>query len=344
LRVLFWTALASGPAAVGLWWLAGLNPSLTESLYSRGFYPATAAPWSRLVGMVPFAVVPFVVIALVVVVVVAFFVGGPWRGAGGLAALVSVLVAWFVLGWGLNYQRPSWAELHGLKTTGGSVAQLEALGTRLATHAGALRAAAHASGDPRWSGSWVFPAVNRAYLRAGQVDPLVSGDWGAPKPFPAPEVLSWMGIAGIFIPHTAEPLVNVGPADWQLPFTATHEAAHLRGWAREDEANFLAFWVLKDDSDPALAYSAWSSALLYVAHALGSAGPLGAEAWTRVSARTDPGILADWRRSFAYWDRFQGPAQQVTTAVNDAYLKSQGQRDGVKSYGRMVDLLLALDP
>jgi hypothetical protein len=27
--------------------------------------------------------------------------------------------------------------------------------------------------------------------------------------------------------------------------------------------------------------------------------------------------------------------------VNDAYLKSQGQAQGVRSYGRMVDLLLA---
>ena len=27
--------------------------------------------------------------------------------------------------------------------------------------------------------------------------------------------------------------------------------------------------------------------------------------------------------------------------MNDAYLRSQGQKDGVRSYGRMVDLLLA---
>ena len=27
--------------------------------------------------------------------------------------------------------------------------------------------------------------------------------------------------------------------------------------------------------------------------------------------------------------------------MNDAYLKSQGQKEGVRSYGRMVDLLLA---
>jgi hypothetical protein len=31
---------------------------------------------------------------------------------------------------------------------------------------------------------------------------------------------------------------------------------------------------------------------------------------------------------------------EVQDRVNDAYLKSQGQREGVRSYGRMVDLLV----
>jgi hypothetical protein len=342
-KVLFWTALASGPLALGLWWLAGLNPAVTEAVYSRGLYPAVMAPWSRCVGLVPVGLAPFAAAALVVVAVGWLFAWGPLKGLAAVAALASVLVAWFVVGWGLNYQRLSWADNHDLKTTGGSVAQLEALATALADHAGPLRAQAYASGTPRWSGDEVRRAVTRAYARHGVQDPLLAGDFGNPKAFPFPDALSWLGIAGIFIPFTGEPLVNTGPTNWQLPFTSAHEAAHLRGWAREDEANFLAFWVLHDDADPAMAYSAWGSALLYVASALGSAGPRGNEAWGRVKAHVDPAVLADWRASFAYWEKFQGPVQHAAQAVNDAYLKSQGQADGVKSYGRVVDLLLALN-
>jgi hypothetical protein len=33
--------------------------------------------------------------------------------------------------------------------------------------------------------------------------------------------------------------------------------------------------------------------------------------------------------------------REVSSAVNDTYLKAQGQTQGVRSYGRMVDLLLA---
>lgn len=32
---------------------------------------------------------------------------------------------------------------------------------------------------------------------------------------------------------------------------------------------------------------------------------------------------------------------QVSDRVNDAYLKANGQENGLRSYGRMVDLLLA---
>ena len=33
--------------------------------------------------------------------------------------------------------------------------------------------------------------------------------------------------------------------------------------------------------------------------------------------------------------------KEVSKAVNDVYLKANDQEDGMKSYGRMVDLLLA---
>jgi hypothetical protein len=43
----------------------------------------------------------------------------------------------------------------------------------------------------------------------------------------------------------------------------------------------------------------------------------------------------------AFLSRYITPAKDISNAANAAYLKSQGQADGVKSYGRMVDLLVA---
>ena len=41
------------------------------------------------------------------------------------------------------------------------------------------------------------------------------------------------------------------------------------------------------------------------------------------------------------WIGFDGKVAEVSNKVNDTYLKVNKQEDGVKSYGRMVDLLLA---
>ena len=286
------------------------------------------------------ALAPWIAVVLVGAAIGIFFAAPPLRALAVLGTGLSVLLAWFFLGWGLNYQRLSWGQSHGWAVSGGTVGELETLARTLADRASSLRARTGDRPPAFWSSNAVRRAIVAAYERHGAGDPLLAGSWGEPKVFPLSEVMSWLGLSGIFIPFTGEPLVNGGPADWQLPFTMAHESAHLRGWAREDEANFLAFWVLRDDADPALAYSAWSSALLYVASAL-EGTELGDQAWKRVAATLSPDVKADWKRSFAYWDRYKGPVREVAGAINDAYLKTQGQSDGVRSYGRMVDLLLA---
>ena len=43
----------------------------------------------------------------------------------------------------------------------------------------------------------------------------------------------------------------------------------------------------------------------------------------------------------SHWAQYEGPVQEASNAANDAYLKANNQSDGMRSYGRMVDLLLA---
>ena len=47
------------------------------------------------------------------------------------------------------------------------------------------------------------------------------------------------------------------------------------------------------------------------------------------------------RQSAAYWRQFETKVAEISDKVNDSYLKANNQEDGVKSYGRMLDLLLA---
>jgi hypothetical protein len=42
-----------------------------------------------------------------------------------------------------------------------------------------------------------------------------------------------------------------------------------------------------------------------------------------------------------FWKKYEGPIEDISSAINDAYLKANRQKDGIYSYGRMVDLLIA---
>ena len=43
----------------------------------------------------------------------------------------------------------------------------------------------------------------------------------------------------------------------------------------------------------------------------------------------------------AYWNSYEGAVAEVSDRINDTYLRANAQDDGTRSYGRMVDLLLA---
>jgi hypothetical protein len=148
--------------------------------------------------------------------------------------------------------------------------------------------------------------------------------------------MSYLGITGIYLPFTAEANVNVIVPDSQLPFTACHELAHQGGIAPEDEANFLAYAACVRHPDVDFRYSGAFNAALY---ALGALSQVDAGR-AREQARWSPAVRRDIKALQEWNERYQGPAEEAPRAVNDAYLKTQGVGEGVRSYGRMVDLLV----
>ena len=52
-------------------------------------------------------------------------------------------------------------------------------------------------------------------------------------------------------------------------------------------------------------------------------------------------LTYDRKLQSEHYYKYAGPVMEAASAVNNTYLKSMGQSDGVHSYGRLVDLLLA---
>lgn len=147
------------------------------------------------------------------------------------------------------------------------------------------------------------------------------------------------GITGIYSPFTGEANLNTAPPPVFLPFTMCHEMAHQRGYAREDEANFIAYLVCKNHEDAEFRYSGYLMAFQYAMNKLYTYSP---EKFQTLRSQISEGIKRDLVANRNFWHQYQDTvAEKVSTKINDTFLKANRQSDGVHSYGRMVDLLIA---
>ena len=61
-----------------------------------------------------------------------------------------------------------------------------------------------------------------------------------------------------------------------------------------------------------------------------------------VYSRLDKRVKGDLKSYSAFFDKYRDSvASEVTGNINNSYLQANGQKDGVKSYGMIVDLTCA---
>ena len=341
-------------------WARG-NISEVESLYSLGFYPKWAGFLAGFTSRIPFSIAEgllitagVAVIAYVVCLICRLAKGGEKRlkilgcyllRAVGACSLVLFL---FVLGGGLNYYRVSFTHYSGLEIRDTQILQLRDLCQELAADANALREGLQE--DENGVFTFVDPSPQALALQArSQVQSLIEQNpqWeqllalGAdtvPKGVFFSEAMSYMQITGFYFPFTMEANVNVHTSSIVIPFSMCHELSHISGFMREDEANYLAYLACMAGNSREFQYSGTVEALIHATNALyGKNQELHREVMNTLS----DGVRRDLAADSAYYYAHKTSFGNFSESVNDAYLRINDQSDGVASYGRMVDLLLA---
>ena len=151
--------------------------------------------------------------------------------------------------------------------------------------------------------------------------------------------MTYTHISGIYTYYTGEANININFPDYTLPYTAAHEMSHQRGIAPENEANFMGYLVCRASDDPYIRYSGNVGMFEYISNALYSADrEKYNELWSGVDLRLRY-EESEYSRFFAKYS--ESKVSVVSGAVNDTYLKAQGQSAGSKSYGMVVDLAVA---
>ena len=335
-------------------WLMSLSPEFTEKYYSRGLDPVIMQPLSRLTGIFPLSAAELFIIILTIYMVVriVFLIiravkSRKWSVfVPFLANVVMIASLWFFIQtvvWNINYERLPFAAVANMEVRDSSVEELESLCRLLIKDTNSLRDQVEKdhNGIMKTDGGFdsIAQRAEEGYTELARQYPFLGGNYGRPKPVLLSRLMSHTNIIGIYTCLTGEANIDVDIPDLDQPSTALHEMAHQRGFAREDEANFISYIACMAHPDADFKYSGSVLALQHSMNALYAADP---ERYFALVKSYSPGYLTDLMNEQAYWKQFQGVTKKVVDKMNDTYLKLNGEADGVKSYGRMVDLLLAL--
>ena len=265
------------------------------------------------------------------------FVFGTW--ALHLAAVVTWGYALVCGLWGTQYYGPSFAMQAGLLAPAVSTEQLGAVTAYFAAQVNATSGAVPRAADGSFAVSveTILGSSTGTYDALAAQYPFLAGPERRAKPAFYSKLMSAAGFTGYLCPLLGESTLNVDCPAVFLPVTVTHEFAHQRGVAAEQEANFVGVQAAVSCADPVYNYSGWLFGYLHLSNALYAADP---EAASASYASLCAAAHSDMAANDAYWKQWEGPAKAAGEKVYTTFLKSYDQDLGMKSYGACVDLLV----
>ena len=347
--------LAAAPLGLLLTLAARLWPGWVEAVHARYVYPFFANTLGWAISLVPFSVLEILILLLIPAVLfyVVWAVVGilrhrpQWKGrlyrlGLNLAGAASVVYLCFVLFMGLNYHRASITEYLDITVQKSTKEELYDLCVRLVKDCNANRESLqeNAQGVALLQDSGFYETADsarNAYASLEEKVPVLQAADVRNKPLLTSKLFSMVLTTGIYIPF--ESGINVDVPSYTIPATMCHELTHFRGFMREDEANFLAYLACMESERADFRYSGSLLAFEYAFDALYNED---LELARAVAQQCGQGMLRDIRYENEYWEPYRHTViSEASGEIYDHYLQSNGQESGSKSYGEMIDLLLA---
>jgi hypothetical protein len=149
--------------------------------------------------------------------------------------------------------------------------------------------------------------------------------------------LSGFGASGIYNPFTGECNLDAGLHPIQKPYTIAHELTHACGITDEGFCNFVAYLVCTGSKNIDSRYSGF---LMYWRTVGAEYKAIDPEAYKFLRASLPPKIIADLDNINATMLAMPNFISNHTQ-IYDAFLKSQGQQEGVESYNKVIGLVRA---
>lgn len=347
----FLLLLAAAIFSVALRWV--LPASFIENWFSRGWFQWWRSFWDNLV--IRFVPIPLIYLFWGLVVwglyrLLRSVLGRRKEKGWGFALLLLghrllrffcwLIIAFFWL-WGYNYGRLPVEEVLDFRSYSPELEDLRKYVFEEATALGDLRAQLQAD-DSQPIRRDLFPEDLQTEVRQLLVAALAqegyptAGKVRIRELWPPGILLRW-STAGVYWPWASEGNVDGGLTALQLAPIMAHEMAHGYGFGDEGVCNFWSVLAGYQADTPILDYAFRLDYWRRMATQLRRAQPAAYLAWRQHSL--DPGIVTDLEYIYRNNQRFPDLLPKFRNAFYHTYLQAQGVREGVLSYGTVIQLV-----
>jgi len=256
------------------------------------------------------------------------------------ACSIAVLILAYTLTCSVNYHRDSIGDVLRLPKQAPTKETLKKLSLLLVEDINRL------TGSEEWDYGMLaaadieyieYHSINAMKL-LGEREPSLAGYYPKPKAVYFSRQLTGIGIEGIFFPFTMEANYNNDITPFLIPYAICHEMAHVKGYMKEDDAGFIAFLACRNSPSVVFQYSGLFRALIFTLNALKTeATP---EEYNEIFQKLPEPVKNQLLYVAQHYRERASVFKPIARSVNNFYLQANAQ-SGVKSYGRIVDLLIA---
>ena len=334
------------PIQVALVSIVAKFPQLIETYYSNGIYPFISKLERYALGWLPFSLGDFLYSILVIGLIrwIYFRIKTRFKKPKhwileGFAAL-SILYFCFHAFWGLNYYR---LPLHQSLEIDHQYSQEELVNftKQLAQRANELHLNLVKNDtvkvDFQFKNSEIRKIAVEGYHNIENDYPELTYQGRSIKPSLFSIPLTYMGFNGYLNPLTGEAQVNNQIPKFKLPSTTSHEMGHQIGFAKENEANFMACLTTMNHPNPYFKYAGYTFALKYCLGEVNQTDPCEAQ---NIIGMLNLGIIKNYREVNKFWEEHENPLEPFFKIFYGGYLKANNQPQGIESYNYVVALLV----
>jgi hypothetical protein len=186
--------------------------------------------------------------------------------------------------------------------------------------------------------SKLFQKAITVYHDAAKKYPYLRYRTSSIKPSLYSGVGHYFGFTGYYNPFSSEAQIKTSIPVFLKLFVATHEIAHQLGYAKENEANFVAYLSSRQSGDAETLYSVYYHMYAY---AVNDVYRRDSALALRFRQALHPQVVRDNETYKAYLASTNNNIEPLVSRFYDQYLKWNNQKSGVQTYNQVVALLIA---